>query len=399
MPSDNQSLLELAADWGQKANADGDLDSLLLNLVRVIREGLHVEFSSFLELLPDGAVDFRAGLAWRDGIVGKATVEMGGNSPAGHVIRTLEPLAISDLRCDDRFEFSPLLQEHGVVSTLLVPLSGTIRPLGVLGAHSSRPREFTADEVSWLRVLAELLAARLERARLSQGQSNEKLLRAEQMMAIGQVAAGVAHELRNPLTSIKGLIQVNLRELRTRGLPTDDLAVIEHEIRRMERTLQTFLDFARPPQPDRRRQEVGPIAGRVLALVGGRARKQHVELKLQQQEAAMSAEVDSDQIQQLLLNLVLNALDAMPQGGTLEVEISAPRESQLEIAVRDTGHGISPQILPKVFETFVSSKETGVGLGLPLSRRIAEDHGGSLTAYNLPLVGACFLLRLPVASQ
>lgn len=399
MPPDHQSLLELAADLGRKANADGDLDSLLTNLMRVIRAGLQVEFSSFLELLPDGAVDFRAGLGWRDGIVGKATVEMGGDLAVGYVIRTLTPLAISDLRFDDRFEFSPLLQEHGIVSTLLVPLAGTTRPLGVLGALSSRPREFGADEVSWLQVLAELLAARLERARLSQSRSNEKLLRAEQMAAIGQVAAGVAHELRNPLTSIKGLIQVNLRELGTRGLPTDDLAVIEHEIRRMERTLQTFLDFARPPQPDRKRQEVGPIIGRVLSLVGGRARKQRVELKLQQQEAESQAEVDGDQIQQLLLNLVLNALDAMPQGGTLEVEIGAPREGQLEVAVRDTGHGIAPQILPKVFETFVSSKETGVGLGLPLSRRIAEDHGGSLTAYNLPLEGACFVLRLPVASQ
>jgi signal transduction histidine kinase len=88
----------------------------------------------------------------------------------------------------------------------------------------------------------------------------------------------------------------------------------------------------------------------------------------------------------------------MPHGGSIEVEASSPRDGHLEIAVRDTGHGISPQILPKVFETFVSSKETGVGLGLPLSRRIAEDHGGTLTAYNLPLEGACFLLRLPVAS-
>jgi two-component system sensor histidine kinase HydH len=96
-----------------------------------------------------------------------------------------------------------------------------------------------------------------------------------------------------------------------------------------------------------------------------------------------------------LLNLVLNALDAMPQGGDIEVDLRLPRDGFLEVYVRDTGPGIAPDILPKVFETFVSSKETGVGLGLPLSRRIAEDHGGTLTAYNLPELGACFLLRLP----
>jgi two-component system sensor histidine kinase HydH len=99
----------------------------------------------------------------------------------------------------------------------------------------------------------------------------------------------------------------------------------------------------------------------------------------------------------LLLNLTLNALDAMPSGGTIEIDLRPPRDGFLELYVRDTGPGIAAHIVPKVFETFVSSKETGVGLGLPLSRRIAEDHGGTLTAYNLPENGACFLLRLPAA--
>ena len=96
-----------------------------------------------------------------------------------------------------------------------------------------------------------------------------------------------------------------------------------------------------------------------------------------------------------MLNLVLNALDAMPGGGAVEADLRPARDGHVELYVRDTGPGIAPHILPKVFETFVSSKATGVGLGLPLSRRIAEDHGGSLSAYNLPGGGACFLLRLP----
>jgi signal transduction histidine kinase len=396
---DSQTRLAAAAELGRWAVTDYDFNSLLTQLVQAISEQLQVEFSSFLELLPDGAVVFQAGVGWKAGIIGDTTVEMGGDSVAGHVIRTLMPLAISDLTNDDRFVLSPLLRDHKVVSSLIVPLLGPSRPLGVLGAHSSRPRVFTSEETAWLSVMGSFLSARLERSRLRKEENDKKLLRAEQMMAIGQVAAGVAHELRNPLTSIKGLVQLNLRELGENGLPTADLAIIEHEIRRMERTLQTFLDFARPPQPDRHRQEIGPIIGRVLALIGGRARKQHVELVFRQHAPVPETEVDGDQIQQLLLNLVLNALDAMPQGGVLDVEVSPARDGYLEIYVRDTGHGISPEILPKVFETFVSSKETGVGLGLPLSRRIAEEHGGALTAYNLPIEGACFLLRLPVVAQ
>lgn len=396
MPSESLSLWETATAFGRRANANEDCETLFNHLGQIICSALHVDFSSFLELLPDGTVLFRSGRGWHEGIVGNVTDEMSGDTAASYVIRTLNPLIINDVRRDNRVETSSLLQQHGILSTLIVPISGSTRPLGILSAHTSRPRAFNSEESSWLQVLAEFVAARLERVRLSHSQSNEKLLRAEQMMAIGQVAAGVAHELRNPLTSIKGLIQVNLRELGARGLPTDDLTVIEHEIRRMERTLQTFLDFARPPQPDRRLQDIGPIVERVLALVGGRARKQKVELKLQVPDTLAQAEIDGDQIQQLLLNLVLNALDAMPNGGTLEIEV-ALRDGEIEAAVRDTGPGISPQILPKVFETFVSSKETGVGLGLPLSRRIAEEHGGSLSAYNLPLEGACFLLRLPLA--
>ena len=104
---------------------------------------------------------------------------------------------------------------------------------------------------------------------------------------------------------------------------------------------------------------------------------------------------DQDQLQQLVLNLVLNALDAMPEGGTLETEIRPPRDGYIELYVRDSGPGIAPDILPKVFETFVSSKETGIGLGVPVSLRIAEEHGGTLTAFNLPGSGA--LLRPPTA--
>jgi two-component system, NtrC family, sensor histidine kinase HydH len=395
MSTETPTSIEAAASLGRQGISETDLTTLLTHTAEAVARHLRVEFSSVVELLPDGRAIFQAGVGWKDGNVGTATFEMSADSATGHVIRTLTPLAINDVRIDRRFAVSPLHRQHEVLSSLLVPLYGRDRPLGVLGASSLQPRLFLAEEVAWLQILANILSARLERKWLRQDENDQQLLRAEQMMAIGQVAAGVAHELRNPLTSIKGLVQVNLRELGERGLPFEDLEVIEHEIRRMERTLHTFLDFARPPQPDRRFQEIAALVERVLTLVGGRARKQHVEVQFLRPEAPVIAEVDGDQIQQLLLNLVLNALDAMPQEGNIEIDLRPPRDGFIEIYVRDTGPGIAPHILPKVFETFVSSKETGVGLGLPLSRRIAEDHGGTLTAYNLPLAGACFLLRLP----
>ncbi len=339
--------LATVADLGRQAILATDVQPLLTRAANVIVQHLGVELSSILELMPDGTALFQAGTGWRAGVVGKATVELGGRSAAGHVIRSQAAVAISDLAGDRCFSPSSLLAEHSAASSLLVPLLGRNRPLGVVGAHGLRPREFTADEISWLQAVANAIAVAIERQWMPRGQADERLLRAEQMMAIGQVAAGVAHELRNPLTSIKGLVQVNLRELEAHGLPTEDLAVIEHEIRRMERTLQTFLDFARPPQPERRRLDLATVARRVLELVGGRARKQQVALRFSGPPEPVQADVDADQIQQLLLNLVLNALDAMPLGGAIEIELQPPRDGQLALSVSDTGPGVAAHILPR----------------------------------------------------
>jgi signal transduction histidine kinase len=227
-------------------------------------------------------------------------------------------------------------------------------------------------------------------------QREREVLRAEQLAAVGQLAAGVAHELRNPLTSVKLLVQTNREEAESQALPAEDLQVIEREIRRMERSLQTFLDFARQPKPERRPLELAQLVERTAALVGGRARKQHVTLQLTRPPAPVVVDADTDQIQQLLVNLALNALDVMPRGGTLEMAFGPPERGYAELCVRDTGPGIAPELLPRLFQPFVSGKETGLGLGLVISQRIAESHGGSLRAANRPEGGACFSLRLPV---
>lgn len=221
------------------------------------------------------------------------------------------------------------------------------------------------------------------------------VLRAEGLAEVGQLAAGMAHELRNPLTAIKMLVQTNREEAEARGLPAEDLNVIEQEILRMEGRLNVFIDFARPPKPERRRVDLAAVVGETLALVGGRARKQRVELKFTPPPTPVEVEADGEQVRQLLVNLALNALDVMPRGGVLEIELRPPADGPAELAVLDTGPGIAPRHLPRLYEPFFTSKETGLGLGLVVSQRIARDHGGSLRATNRPQGGACFLLRLP----
>jgi signal transduction histidine kinase len=226
-------------------------------------------------------------------------------------------------------------------------------------------------------------------------QREREVLRAEQLAALGQLAAGVAHEIRNPLTSIKLLVQTLREDMDGRGTAAEDLQIIELEIRRMERCLQSFLDYARPPKPDFRPLDLAQPIAKTLALIGGRARQQNVSIDYVPPATPIVITADSEQIQQLFVNLTLNALDAMPHGGSLTIAYRR-LGGEVEVNVSDTGPGIAPKLLPALFKPFVSTKETGLGLGLVTSRRIAEAHGGSLIADNLPDGGACFTLRLPL---
>ena len=219
---------------------------------------------------------------------------------------------------------------------------------------------------------------------------------AEKLAVVAQMAAGVAHELRNPLTSVKMLVQSQREATDVSVQFAEDLGIIEDEIRRMERSIQTFLDFARPREPERRALNPADVIRRVFALVEPRARNQDVELKLVEPEQPLTVDADWQQLFQVFLNLCGNAFDAMPSGGTLELRLERT-ENFVRITVRDTGPGIDSGIVPRLFEPFVTNKEAGVGLGLVICRRIAEAHQGRLEGENLQQ-GACFTLELPAAS-
>jgi two-component system sensor histidine kinase HydH len=229
-------------------------------------------------------------------------------------------------------------------------------------------------------------------------QREREVLRAEQLAAVGQVAAGVAHELRNPLTSVKMLVQTGLEGPAPTGLPPEDLSIIEHEVRRMEACIQIFLDFARPPSAERRRTDLVAVVRRALALVEGRGRRQQVKLLADVPPGPVELLIDGEQIHQVLVNLLLNALDALPHGGIIRIELLGPTPDEPAVTVRvhDTGPGIPANIKPRLFEPFVSGKETGLGLGLSISRRLVEAHGGAIRGENAPHGGAVFTFTLPV---
>jgi two-component system, NtrC family, sensor histidine kinase HydH len=228
-------------------------------------------------------------------------------------------------------------------------------------------------------------------------QHQRELLRAEQLSALGQLAAGVAHEVRNPVTGIKMLVEAAVRPENPRPLGREDLRVIQREVARLEQTVQGFLNFARLPAPQQAPCDLRDVIHQALELVRVRAEQQHVAIRVEAPDRPVVASVDRGQLGMVLVNLLLNALDAMPQGGRLAVTLEQPRAGQLRLRVADTGTGIPPQIADRLFTYFATTKPTGTGLGLSLSRRIIEEHGGAITAQNQREGGACFTISLPAA--
>ena len=240
------------------------------------------------------------------------------------------------------------------------------------------------------------LIRRVEQVVRKLQQREQEVRRAEQLAALGQLAAGVAHEIRNPLTSAILLLETGRRDPSAGGLTDYDLNLIEAELHRIEESLQLFLDYARPPKLERTSVDVAAVVGDALGLVRGRCEQQRVAVRFAAPPAGCRIDADREQLRQVVLNLVLNALDVMPHGGALAIALGpGPAAGTIELTITDTGPGIAPDMRPRLFEPFASGKETGLGLGLVVTRRIVEGHGGTIAGANPPGGGARFTVRLP----
>jgi two-component system sensor histidine kinase HydH len=228
-------------------------------------------------------------------------------------------------------------------------------------------------------------------------QARRDAVRSERLAAVGELAAGVAHELRNPLTSVKLLIQMAVQRGSSQALGERQLQVVIDEIARMETTIQGLLDFARPPTLRRVRQDLRETLQSAINLIEGRSQQQKVAVAADFPSRPVWLKADPDQLQQVFVNLLLNGIEAMPQGGVLNVKIDDADANSGICRVRfaDSGCGIPDTILERMFEPFVTSKERGTGLGLAVSRRIVEEHGGILLAANQESAGAIFTVELP----
>jgi signal transduction histidine kinase len=221
--------------------------------------------------------------------------------------------------------------------------------------------------------------------------------RSERLAAVGMLAAGVAHELRNPLTSIKLMIQLAARQRPEHSLTERQVQVAHDEIIRMEHSIQSLLDFARMPRPNCIQHELSATIERALRLVRPHATQLGVSLHQSIPDYPTPILGDPIQLQLVFANLLLNGLEDMPEGGALHIAVTEddPLPDTYSIKISDTGYGIPQELIGRVFEPFGIGKTQGYGLGLTICRRIIMEHGGIISASNQPQGGAIFTVELP----
>jgi signal transduction histidine kinase len=255
-----------------------------------------------------------------------------------------------------------------------------------------------------LKSFNEHLAERVRKAAAELEATQKQLFQAEKLAALGKLSAGIAHEIRNPLTSIKILIHSLADPGATESSREKDLNVIESEIERVNKIIRQFLDFARPRPPALVPADARRLVDETLALAGYEIESQGVELEREDERDLPPVPMDREQMKQVLLNLILNALQAMPGGGKLRIQTAlvgaeegAQADRAVEIRVRDTGGGIPAEIRNRIFEPFFSTKEEGIGLGLSVAQRIVEEHGGRIRVESREGQGTTFAVLLPLA--
>jgi len=239
-------------------------------------------------------------------------------------------------------------------------------------------------------------ADRLSKAHAELRTSFESLRRAERLSAVGTLSAALAHGIRSPLSAMDGAIEILSRQHLSAERRGEFTEVIKREIARLNSLLNQFLEFAQPRPPVRQRTDIQDLVSEVCKLVSELATIRRINLIRPETEVTFpKIDADPDQIKEVMLNLIMNACEAMPDGGKVEIFFQSEPD-QITVAIRDQGVGVSEQDLQRIFDPFYTTRNDGTGLGLSIAQRILEQHGGRIEVERNPERGMTFALTFPL---
>ncbi|HEX9114336.1 MAG TPA: ATP-binding protein, partial [Nitrospirota bacterium] len=257
------------------------------------------------------------------------------------------------------------------------------------------------DDIGRLGEAFNALLSKLERARRRVERYHyEQMKRAERLASIGEMAAGIAHDIKNPLAGIAGVIQIIKKEETMGDQKRVVLDEVLAQVQRMDKAVRNLLSFARPPEPKMTVSDINEIIGKLLDFLAPQFAKNHIMTERKLAPGLPWLTLDPDLLQQAFINIALNAIQAMPEGGKFIAETRTTKPTvetpgSVEIVFTDTGKGVQPENLVKIFNPFFTTRQQGTGLGLAITQRIIEQHGGEITVTSAPDKGATFTIVFP----
>jgi signal transduction histidine kinase len=390
----------------QAINSTLNLDDALKVITQEAGVLMRAKMCSLMLLDPSGEwLDLRASYGAGPAYLNKPRLATD-ESLLGIVVRRKKPMQIENVQVSSRYQHVEVARLEGLVALLSVPLLFAGQAIGTLSVYTGQPYSFSDDETRTLSALAELSAIAIHKARLYERvvDVEEQLRLNEKLAALGLLAAEVAHEIRNPLTVIKMLyhsLDLKFPEGDPRG---KDARMIGEKIEHLNRIVEQILDFARTTEPRMVPVNLNELIDELGLLVRHKLKHQNVQLERRLQRALPPVMGDAPQLEQAFLNLMLNAAQAMPAGGTLTItsrSLKAPRRAgrptHVAVEFEDTGPGMTEEQRRRAFTSVLkTTKATGTGLGLAIVGRVIETHRGKLKIKSPRGGGTTVTVILPV---
>ncbi len=299
---------------------------------------------------------------------------------------------------EDVEEMNDLIEKGWVV---VGPIFLKGRLLGfILSGKKRSEKDYTVEELELIDAFLNQTVLAISRALIYRDMSlkDKQIMQAEKLAAIGELAAGIAHEIRNPLGIITGSAET-IRKHEDRKIWEEMTGFILEESKRINGLISAFLDFARPKEPKLVSCDLREILGKTLLLLSPQAKTLGVEIRKEIPQTLLQVSIDPDQMRQAFTNLGVNALEAMPQGGVLKVTGLENAKGDVVLRFSDTGKGIPKEVQAKVFDPFFTTKEGGTGLGLSIVHRIITQHGGTISVEGREGGGSIFTISLPLERE
>jgi signal transduction histidine kinase len=392
-------LFESLASVSRTINSMLNVDEALRAITRQACQLMRARMCSLMLLDETHEwLDLRASYGAGDAYIKKPRLAVE-ESLIGVVVRRKKPLQAANVQADSRYQNIELARREGLVSLLSVPLIFSDQAIGALSIYTAKAYNFSNEEIKILCLLAELSAIAIEKARLYERvvDVEEQLRQNEKLSALGLLAAEVAHEIRNPLTVMKLLYHSLDLKFEAKDPRAKDAQIIEAKIEQLNKIVEQILAFARTTEPNFAPVNLNSLVDELSLLVRHKLGNQGVRLVRDLQPDLPLVMGDATQLEQAFLNLILNAAEAMPNGGTLTVKTRALQSEQVSVAFKDTGEGMSPEQQQRAFKTVLSStKSKGTGIGLAIVGRVVDTHRGQIRILSRPGRGTTMRITIPV---